>query len=163
MAKRLSLEPQLICSGSRQQKYSEARSLVAWLAVEEVGHPAAEVARFLGISRMGVHKAVITCPPPARNASQPVRHRSRSGEAGGEEGNSKGIKCLWNGKLTKLPTSPLVSPRRAWALPAPSLSTGNHCQVAPSLQYSNWGNTVNFSPVYLVGASCQATASAGSS
>ena len=34
-------------------------SLLAWLAVEEVGHPAAEVARFLGISRMGVHKAVI--------------------------------------------------------------------------------------------------------
>ena len=29
------------------------------LAVEEVGHPAAEVARFLGISRMGVQKAVI--------------------------------------------------------------------------------------------------------
>jgi hypothetical protein len=42
--------------GTRQ--YSEARSLFAWLAVEEVGHPAAEVARFLGISRMGVHKAV---------------------------------------------------------------------------------------------------------
>ena len=58
VAKRLSLEPQLICSGSRQQKYSEARSLVAWLAVEEVGHPAAEVARFLGISRVGVKKAV---------------------------------------------------------------------------------------------------------
>ena len=48
-----------LCSGSRQQRYSEARSLVAWLAVEEVGHPAAEVARFLGISRMGVQKAVI--------------------------------------------------------------------------------------------------------
>jgi len=59
VAKRLSIEPELICSGSRQQKYSEARSLVAWLAVEEVGHPAAEVARFLGISRMGVQKAVI--------------------------------------------------------------------------------------------------------
>ena len=25
-----------------------------WMAVEEVGHPAAEVARFLGISRVGV-------------------------------------------------------------------------------------------------------------
>ncbi len=53
-----SLKPELICSGSRQQKYSEARSLVAWLAVEEVGHPAAKVARFLGISRVGVKKAV---------------------------------------------------------------------------------------------------------
>jgi hypothetical protein len=38
--------------------YSEARSLVAGLAVEEVGHPAAEVARFPGISRVGVKKAV---------------------------------------------------------------------------------------------------------
>ena len=33
--------------------------MLAWLAVEEVGHPAAEVARFVGISRMGVQKAVI--------------------------------------------------------------------------------------------------------
>jgi len=59
VAGRLGLKPKLICSGSRQRQYSEARSLVAWLAVEEVGHPAAEVARFLGISRMGVQKAVI--------------------------------------------------------------------------------------------------------
>jgi len=28
--------------------------IINWLAVEEVGHPAAEVARFLGISRVGV-------------------------------------------------------------------------------------------------------------
>jgi hypothetical protein len=33
--------------------------LVAFLAVEEVGHPAADVARFLGITRMGVQKAVM--------------------------------------------------------------------------------------------------------
>ena len=51
--------PELICSKSRQKQYSEARSLFSWLAVEEVGHSAAEVARFLGISRMGVHKAAI--------------------------------------------------------------------------------------------------------
>jgi len=42
----------------RQQRYSEARSLVAGLAVEEVGHPASEVARFRGVSRVGVKKAV---------------------------------------------------------------------------------------------------------
>ena len=59
VAGRLGLKPKLICSGSRQQKYSEARSLVAWLAVEETRPSAAEVARFLGISRMGVQKAVI--------------------------------------------------------------------------------------------------------
>ena len=59
VAGEMGLKPELICSGSRQKQYSEARSVLAWLAVEEVGHPAAEVARFLGISRMGVQKAVI--------------------------------------------------------------------------------------------------------
>ena len=59
VAGELGLKPELICSGNRQRQYSEARSVLAWLAVEEVGHTAAEVARFLGISRMGVQKAVI--------------------------------------------------------------------------------------------------------
>jgi len=59
VAGKLGLKPELICSGNRQRQYSEARSVLAWLAVEEVGHTAAEVARFLGISRMGVQKAVI--------------------------------------------------------------------------------------------------------
>ena len=54
VAGKLGLKPELICSGNRQRQYSEARSLVAWLAVEEIGHPAAEVARFLGITRVGV-------------------------------------------------------------------------------------------------------------
>ena len=54
VAGKLGLKPELICPGNRQRRYSEARSLVAWLAVEEIGHPAAEVARFLGISRVGV-------------------------------------------------------------------------------------------------------------
>jgi len=67
VAQRLSLEPKLICSGGRQQKYSKARSLVAWLSVEEVGHSAAEVTRFLGISRMGVQKAVIRGTEFGRN------------------------------------------------------------------------------------------------
>ena len=59
VAGKLRLKPELICSGNRQRQYSEARSLLAWLAVEKVGHSAADVARFLGISRMGVQKAVI--------------------------------------------------------------------------------------------------------
>ena len=54
VAGKLGLRPELICSKNRQRQYSEARSLLAWLAVEEVGHPAAEVARHLGISRVGV-------------------------------------------------------------------------------------------------------------
>ena len=46
MAGRLDLEPELICSGSRQKKIAEAWALVAYLAVEETGHPAADVARY---------------------------------------------------------------------------------------------------------------------
>jgi len=59
VAGKLGLKPELICSGNKQRRYSEARSLVAFLAVEEVGHPAADVARFLGVTRMGVQKAVM--------------------------------------------------------------------------------------------------------
>ena len=59
VAGKLGIKPELVCSANKQRRYSEARSLVAFLAVEEVGYPAAEVARTLGISRMGVQKAVI--------------------------------------------------------------------------------------------------------
>jgi len=54
VAERLGLKPKLICSGSRQQKIAEARALVAYLAVEETGHSAAEVARHLGVRRVNV-------------------------------------------------------------------------------------------------------------
>ena len=83
VAGRLGLKPELICSGSRQQKYSDARSLVACLAVEETGHSAAEVARFLGISRMGVQKAVITCPPSRAQGS--LRRGGRWGREFGRQ------------------------------------------------------------------------------
>jgi len=58
VAVRLEVSPELICSKNRQRKYSEARALVAYLAVEETGHTAADVARFLGVRRMSVHEAV---------------------------------------------------------------------------------------------------------
>ena len=77
VAGKLGVKPELICSGNRRRQYSQARSLLAWLAVEEVGHPAEEVARFLGISRMGVQKAVITCPPS--RAQGPLRRGGRGG------------------------------------------------------------------------------------
>jgi hypothetical protein len=46
VAGQLGLKPKLICSGSRQKKIAEARALVAYLAVEETGHSAADVARY---------------------------------------------------------------------------------------------------------------------
>jgi len=57
VAERLGLKPKLICSGSRQKKIAEARALVAYLAVEETGHSAAEVARHLGVRRVNVLRA----------------------------------------------------------------------------------------------------------
>ncbi len=58
VAERLGLKPKLICSGSRQQKIAEARALVAYLAVEETGHKAADVARYLGIGRANVLRSI---------------------------------------------------------------------------------------------------------
>ncbi|MFH1974641.1 MAG: MarR family EPS-associated transcriptional regulator [Pseudomonadota bacterium] len=55
---KLSLTPELICSGSRQKKIAEARALVAYLAVEETGHSAADVARYLGIGRASVLRSI---------------------------------------------------------------------------------------------------------
>jgi len=37
---------------------SEARAIFSYLAVEETGYSAADVARFLGVKRMSVHEAV---------------------------------------------------------------------------------------------------------
>jgi len=58
VASKVGVSPELICSRSRQKKPSEARAIFSYLAVEETGYPAADVARFLGIKRMSVHEAV---------------------------------------------------------------------------------------------------------
>jgi chromosomal replication initiation ATPase DnaA len=58
VAGRLGLKPELICSGSRQKKIAEARALFAYLAVEETGHSAADVARYLGIGRTNVLRSI---------------------------------------------------------------------------------------------------------
>ena len=51
-------DPNPIPSRRRQRKPSEARAIFSYLAVEETGYPAADVARFLGVKRMSVHEAV---------------------------------------------------------------------------------------------------------
>jgi chromosomal replication initiation ATPase DnaA len=58
VADKVGMAPELIRSRSRQRKYSEARAIFSYLAVEETGYPAADVARFLGVKRMSVHEAV---------------------------------------------------------------------------------------------------------
>ena len=57
-AGKVGVSPELICSRSRQRKTSEARAIFSYLAVEETGYSAADVARFLGVKRMSVHEAV---------------------------------------------------------------------------------------------------------
>lgn len=59
VAEEVGVSPELICSGSRQRKLSEARAIFAYMAVEETGYSASHVARFLGVKRMSVHQAVI--------------------------------------------------------------------------------------------------------
>jgi predicted transcriptional regulator len=54
----MGVEPEMIRSMGRQKKYSQARSVFARVAVEEEGYSAASVGRFLGISRVGVKKAL---------------------------------------------------------------------------------------------------------
>ena len=58
VADKVGMAPELICSRSRQRKYSEARAIFSYLAVEETGYSAADVARYLGVKRMSVHEAV---------------------------------------------------------------------------------------------------------
>jgi len=57
VADKVGMAPELICSRSRQRKYSEARAIFSYLAVEETGYSAADVARYLGVKRMSVHEA----------------------------------------------------------------------------------------------------------
>jgi len=58
VADKVGMAPEMICSRSRQRKYSEARAIFSYLAVEETGYSAADVARYLGVKRMSVHEAV---------------------------------------------------------------------------------------------------------
>ena len=55
VGKQLALSPESICSGSRKKEISEARALVAYLAVEETGHKTSDVAKILGVKRARVY------------------------------------------------------------------------------------------------------------
>jgi len=58
VAGKLGVKPELICSGSRKPRISDARSIVAHMAVEETGHAATDVARYLGIKQTSVLQSV---------------------------------------------------------------------------------------------------------
>ncbi len=52
------VSPELICSGSRKPKISDARAIVAHMAVEETDHKATDVAKHLGIKQTSVLQSV---------------------------------------------------------------------------------------------------------
>jgi len=58
VAGKVGVSPELICSRSRQKNHPKQELFLSYLAVEEIGYPAADVARFLGVKRMSVHEAV---------------------------------------------------------------------------------------------------------
>jgi len=58
VAEERGLSPEMICSGSRKPKISNARSIVAHMAIEEIGHSATDVARHLGIRQTSVLQSV---------------------------------------------------------------------------------------------------------
>ena len=58
VAMRTGIPPELICSGSRKPRISDARSIIAHMAVEETGHAASDVARYLGIKQTSVLQSV---------------------------------------------------------------------------------------------------------
>ena len=58
VAGKLGLKPELICSGNRKPRISDARSIIAHMAVEETGHSATDVARYLGIKQTSVLQSV---------------------------------------------------------------------------------------------------------
>jgi len=58
VAEKLGVTPELICSGSRKKLVSDAKSLVAWYAVEEEGYSTVDTARYLGMSHVGVLAAI---------------------------------------------------------------------------------------------------------
>ena len=58
VAEEVGVSPELIRSGSRKPQISDARAIVAHMAVEETGHAATDVARHLGIRQTSVLKSV---------------------------------------------------------------------------------------------------------
>ncbi len=58
VADQTGISPELICSGSRKRKYCDARAVVSWLAVEESGHSAEEVGKYIGIGPSNILRSI---------------------------------------------------------------------------------------------------------
>ncbi len=58
VANQTRIPPELICSGSRKPRISNAGAIIAHMAVEETGHAATDVAAYLGIKQTSVLQSV---------------------------------------------------------------------------------------------------------
>jgi len=58
VATRTEIPLELICSGSRKPRISDARSIIAHMAAEETGHATTDVAKYLGIKQTSVLQSV---------------------------------------------------------------------------------------------------------
>jgi hypothetical protein len=53
-----------LCSGSRRREIVEARGILSWIAVRELGYSGAEVARYLGVTNSCITKSVSSGKKP---------------------------------------------------------------------------------------------------
>ena len=53
-----------LCSGSRRREIVEARGIVSWIAVRELGYSGADVARYLGVTNSCITKSVSSGKKP---------------------------------------------------------------------------------------------------
>jgi len=53
-----------LCSGSRRREIVEARGIVSWIAVRELGYSGADVARYLGVTNSCITKSVSSGEKP---------------------------------------------------------------------------------------------------
>lgn len=53
-----------LCSGSRRQSVVQARTVLSWIAVRELGYSGAEVARYIGVTNSCVTRIVASNTKP---------------------------------------------------------------------------------------------------
>jgi len=59
-----------LCSGSRRQSVVQARTVLSWIAVRELGYSGAEVARYLGVTNSCVTRIVASASKPPEDLIQ---------------------------------------------------------------------------------------------
>ncbi len=64
ICKEYDLSPGELCSGSRRRAVVQARGVMSWIAVREMGYSGADVARYLGVTNSCVTRSVASNRKP---------------------------------------------------------------------------------------------------